>query len=89
MKCRSNVLTFGCLLGLSFGIAIFGHAVLAAQQETEPPALTLDAVKPPAADWSVDITSPLGRYVVTPPSVPGASRFRILVLAKVPRTRTS
>src|SRR5918998_4252598 len=37
----------------------------------------------------MDITSPVGRYVVTPPSVLGARRFRILVFAKVPRTSTS
>ena len=37
----------------------------------------------------MDIGSPSGRWRVTPPSVPGASRFLRRMLAKVPRTMTS
>ena len=37
----------------------------------------------------IDITAPSGRWRVTPPSVPGASRLRSRTFAKVPRTMTS
>src|SRR5690625_1820808 len=35
------------------------------------------------------MTSPVGHYVVLPPSVPGASILRIRILANVPRIITS
>ena len=59
--CRRNILTFGFLFVLSLCLIAVGNAVLAAQQDPEPPPLALDALKPAVADWSVDITSPLGR----------------------------
>ena len=37
----------------------------------------------------MDICSPLGMCSVTPPSVPGSSRLRRRILAKVPRIITS
>jgi aconitase A len=37
----------------------------------------------------IGIISPVGQYVVNPPSVPGASWFLIRILANVPRTITS
>jgi VWFA-related protein len=61
MICRRRILTSGFFLVLGLGVTEVGTAVLRAQQEAEPPALTLDAIKAPVADWSVDITSPLGR----------------------------
>jgi len=60
MRRCGNLITLGLSIGLGAGLAI-GNAVLVAQQEPEPSALTLDALKPAVADWSVDITSPLGR----------------------------
>ena len=36
----------------------------------------------------MDIRSPLGRWVVTPPSTPGTSWFFSRMLANVPRTMT-
>jgi VWFA-related protein len=60
MMRRGNI-TFRFVLVLSLGVAAFGNAVSAARQDTAPPAPALEASAPTATDWSVDITSPLGR----------------------------
>src|SRR5918994_1028099 len=61
MMRRRNILTFGLLLVLSLGVTAIGNAVTAAAQDTAPEPPALEALAPAAADWSVDITSPLGR----------------------------
>ena len=70
---------------------------LAAQSRDEPEPYSLPARMMSGTFWAayfslaskIDITSPSGRWRVTPPSVPGASRFRSRTFANVPRTITS
>src|SRR5688572_10580333 len=61
MMRSGNILARALVVVLGVGFAVVENAGLAAQQDAAPAVLTLDPLAPAAADWSVDITSPLGR----------------------------